>query len=387
MSKPRICIIMFGGSFDRVRVRLRKRLKLFSEVCENVTLIIDEMPSIAQNNANVMIVDLDTKRIMRSNNHQFLNNILLFVNNTFILMRIMCELIKISNKIDVVLIPTGIPIILPLIIEARLLAKRVILMAGGSAFLSFTANNPNRKRYGNIIKILEIMCYSLTNMIAAENLTAVKFIGLEKYIDKIAFLGTLVYVDENLLSRGKDVKDRENLVGFIGNINRLKGIENFVQALPILFKNRSDIRIIIGGDGPLLRDIERYILNENIQDRIKIMNWIPYETLSSVLNELKLLVVPSFTEGLPSIILEAMASGTPVLATSVGGIPEIIIDGETGFIMPNNTPDCIAANIIRAIESSKLNFIADNARKIIENEFTYSAQIEKWKALLVSEKD
>jgi hypothetical protein len=66
------------------------------------------------------------------------------------------------------------------------------------------------------------------------------------------------------------------------------------------------------------------------------------------------MVIPSFTEGLPNIMLEAMACGTPVLATPVGAISDIIRDSETGFIMENNSPKCIIENVNRVIGSSEL---------------------------------
>ena len=68
-----------------------------------------------------------------------------------------------------------------------------------------------------------------------------------------------------------------------------------------------------------------------------------------------------------------MHCGTPVLATSVGAIPSIIKDGETGFIMKDNSPECIAENVIRALNGPNLNEIAKNARALVERDFTYEA--------------
>ncbi|HQE50035.1 MAG TPA: glycosyltransferase family 4 protein, partial [Fervidobacterium sp.] len=86
------------------------------------------------------------------------------------------------------------------------------------------------------------------------------------------------------------------------------------------------------------------------------------------------------------IMLEAMACGTPVLATPVGAIPDVIIDGETGFIMENNSPECIAENVIRALNSPDLERIAGNGRRFVEENFTFEKVVENWKRVLLKDK-
>ena len=113
-----------------------------------------------------------------------------------------------------------------------------------------------------------------------------------------------------------------------------------------------------------------------------MLRWIPHDKLPDFLNELKLVVLPSYTEGLPNLMIEAMACGTLVLATPVGAIPDVINDGETGFIMENNSPECIAENAIRALEHPNLEEVVKNARELVEREFMYDAAVERYKKIL-----
>ena len=91
---------------------------------------------------------------------------------------------------------------------------------------------------------------------------------------------------------------------------------------------------------------------ENLNNKVELTGWIPHDELPDYSNMLKLIVLPSYTEGLPNIMLEVMACGTPVLATPVGAIPDVINDGENRFLMENNSQECIAENVITSIVSN-----------------------------------
>ena len=81
-------------------------------------------------------------------------------------------------------------------------------------------------------------------------------------------------------------------------------------------------------------------------------------------------------------MLEAMACGTPVLATSVGAIPDVIKDSETGFIMDNNSPECIAKKVISVLEYPYLDRIVKNAKELVEMEYTYNAAVDRYRRVL-----
>ncbi len=144
------------------------------------------------------------------------------------------------------------------------------------------------------------------------------------------------------------------------------------------------MEFLIVGDGRLRNEIENYLNENNITDRVKLTGWIPHDELPDYLNELKLVVLPSYTEGLPNLMLEAMACGTPVLATPVGAIPDVITDNETGFIMASNSPECIVKNVIRVLEHSNTEMIVENAKVLVEREFTYVAAVERYRRILAN---
>jgi glycosyltransferase involved in cell wall biosynthesis len=79
-----------------------------------------------------------------------------------------------------------------------------------------------------------------------------------------------------------------------------------------------------------------------------------------------------------------MACGTPVLATPVGSIPDIIRDGDTGFIMDNNSPTCIVENIIRVLENPDLEKIAIKAKKVTREKFSSKSTVQEWENIFGS---
>jgi glycosyltransferase involved in cell wall biosynthesis len=81
-------------------------------------------------------------------------------------------------------------------------------------------------------------------------------------------------------------------------------------------------------------------------------------------------------------MLEAMACGTPVLATPVGAIPDVIKDGETGFIMGDNSIECIRENVIRVLNSPDLERIAEKGRRFVEENYTFEKTVERWEEIL-----
>jgi len=235
-----------------------------------------------------------------------------------------------------------------------------------------------------ILSLQDPLLFRLLNGISPESKALIKDLGLERHKNKILPEGAR-FIDISHYTVKKKISERRNIIGFIGRHRKEKGVVEFVEAIPLVARENKDVEILIGGSGDLLgwvkEECKRIENGNNI--KITITGFISEEAIPECLNELKLLILPTaHAEGLPSIILEAMACGTPVLATPVGAIPEIIKDGKIGFIMENNAPECIAENILRVLNYRNIDKIVRNARKLVEEKYTYEAAVERYKGIL-----
>jgi len=295
-------------------------------------------------------------------------------------------LIKTSKQFDIAFFFLGGRVhLLPLMV-AKILGKKVVVAATGSASGTTKGVYSNRLLgVGGLIsrmaKILERSCFALADQVAVESPSAIHFLQLNRYGKKIAINGAM-YVDTNIFSVRTGINERRNLIGFVGRLSKEKGVINFVKAVPLILKRHDTIEFLICGDGQLLDDLKEELRKSGCSEKVKFTGWVPHDELPNYLNELKLLVLPSYSEGVPGIVQEAMACGTPVLATPVGGVPDLIKDGQTGFILEDNSPECIANGVINALSSKNLEKSVKNARKLIEDEYAYGAMVRKcWGAL------
>lgn len=296
------------------------------------------------------------------------------------------NLIKISKNVDIVIFFIGgVALLLPML-SAKLLRKRVVLIATGSA--SITAKKIYNERFfgmggfifSHIIAVLEKINYNISDRIVVLSDSLIHDLRLSRYRYKIDF-NCATFIDIERFRIETDVQQRKNLIGYIGRMSEEKGIRNFIRAVPLL-PPKYDTQFLIGGDGILLNEAKDELKSNGFYDRVVFSGWIPHEELPGYLNDLKLLVMPSYTEVFAAAALEAMACGTPVLAAPVGSTTDIIKDGENGFIMENNSPKCIAKNIERALEHPNLDKIAKNARDLVEKKFSYQTVMEGYREIL-----
>ena len=296
------------------------------------------------------------------------------------------NLIKLVRKCDIVILASlGELEVMPLLM-AKLFRKKVVIIQGGSYFKTFELIY-GRKRFGlgriilYIAGLLARVNRALADGIAVDTENAVESLGLNRYRGKIYVCG-ISFINADVFKIKTDLKDRRNVVGYIGRFSQEKGVMNFARAIPLILARRPDIEFLMYGDGPLLNEIEEELRMSGSYSEVTLTGRVPRERIPNYLNEMMLLVMPSYLEGLPKVLLEAVVCGTPVLAMPVGGIPDLIEDEKTGFILEDNSPECIAQGVIRALAHPKLHEIAEMAHRLIENRYTYELAVEGWRNAL-----
>ena len=133
----------------------------------------------------------------------------------------------------------------------------------------------------------------------------------------------------------------------IGRLVEQKGQLLLIEALARLKADHADIHLTLIGDGELRGEIEAAIARAGLEQQVTLTGWVDERRILSELAGSHALVMSSFAEGLPMVIMEAMAAGRVVLATHIAGTPELVVPGETGFLVPAGDAEGLAEGIAR----------------------------------------
>jgi len=385
IMKYRIGIITaspdFAGAAPVVEGQL-KLVHLLESLSEETVWVTTNCASIKQRlPSKTTMLDIDFPYYLRQQGREgrFLTRLLFFLLHQT---KIVFALFKLRKRLDILVFACGADLYAFPILFGKLLRKTIILRSDGSpsgALKEYYAKSNKRKIA--LFKTVEKVSYLLVDKLLPESECMVNLYNLHRYQNKIGD-GSL-YIHAPFLRRSRKLAKRAYQVGYIGSFSRRKGVLEFTQSL-LLVAKQEHIQAIMIGDGDLKNNIKQILVGGDIQDKVKLTGWIQNRELPSYLSDIKTVVVPSYMEGLPNLVLEAMGCGCIVIATPVGGIPDVVKDSETGFIMEGNSPEYIAKSVMRALNHPNLEQIAQNACALIKNKYTYEAAIERYRKILMN---
>jgi len=166
-----------------------------------------------------------------------------------------------------------------------------------------------------------------------------------------------------------------------GRLSPEKGFGVLIEAAATICRANDACGVVLFGEGALRGELERRVVELGLVGRFVMPGF--RSDLDSLIGAADVVVLPSFTEGLPNIALEASAAGVPVVATAVGGTPEVIADGESGFLVPPGQPGAIAAKVGELLRDPALRARMGAAgRELMRAQFTFDAQAAAYLKLL-----
>ncbi|MBN1285770.1 MAG: glycosyltransferase family 4 protein [Anaerolineae bacterium] len=163
------------------------------------------------------------------------------------------------------------------------------------------------------------------------------------------------------------------LVGAVGRLAPVKHLDLLLDAAACIDvqKLRSPLHIALAGDGECRPALEAQARALGIVERVHFLGWRDTRALPAVYGDLDVLVMSSHNEGMPVSIIEAMAAGVPVVATAVGGVPDLVTDGQTGALVPPDDAGALAGAVTRVLtEPAPAQRMADAARRDVLERFS-----------------
>ncbi|MFT6044231.1 MAG: glycosyltransferase involved in cell wall biosynthesis [Porticoccaceae bacterium] len=247
------------------------------------------------------------------------------------------------------------------ILLCRLFSKPLIVHLHGSEFREFFD-----QELGGKLRKVAVWIFSTADVIVTLSLE------WEKWV-KATVDGPRVLTIQNsinpLYAEGGSERNSNQLL-FLGRIGTRKGAYDLIRALKDVKEHYPKVRLLMGGDGEI--DQAKSLVKElSLEDNVEFIGWVKGGHKNKLLFESSMFILPSYNEGMPMSILEALAAGLPVISTTIGGIPEQVTDGVEGFLIEPGDVEMLSERIQTLLGSSDLRAqMSSAARKKFNSSFS-----------------
>ncbi|MBI4775905.1 MAG: glycosyltransferase [Deltaproteobacteria bacterium] len=217
-------------------------------------------------------------------------------------------------------------------------------------------------------RIIAVSSSVKNDLIRFDRLPPEKIQVLHNTIDLKAFQEPY---DRQAVRRAYGINDTDIVVGWVARLAKQKGHGFLFEAIQLMSESYPNLRLLLVGDGPLKQWLVEKARDLAIEERVVFTG--TSHQVPELMSAMDVFVLPSLWEGLPLVIGEAMAAGVPVVGTDVGGVGELVIDGETGYLIPPGQPQAIREAVESVLEQpDRTRVMVENARKHVEKLFSTS---------------
>ena len=170
-----------------------------------------------------------------------------------------------------------------------------------------------------------------------------QLMGIEK--DKIHVIYNGVDHDKFSVQKASSPNKPKNYILYVGNLKKEKGVVELLKGFAAITKMHPSITLVYAGPGKIGEELLQQANKLSINNKVSLLGSVDHHQLPELISQARILALPSYNEGVPNVVLEAMACGTPVLATNVGGIPEVVNEGVCGKIITAKSEEAVAQGL------------------------------------------
>ncbi len=234
-------------------------------------------------------------------------------------------------------------------------------------------NYLSRKKYRKNIDLIIAISQGVKKVLVKGGINTLKIKVIPSGIDYSPFEDA---ASSDYLRKELSFEPEDFLVGIVAHLADHKGHEYLIEASRILKQKAPRIKMIIVGDGPLQMKLSKKAKEIKVEEMVFFLGF--REDIPQILASLDLFVLSSKLEGMGTSIMDAMASSLPVVATRVGGIPEVVVDGETGLLVPPKNPEALAEAILRIYNNRELaEQLGQKGHEVVHAKFSAEAMAAK----------
>lgn len=257
------------------------------------------------------------------------------------------------------------------ILLAKMTGRKVVLHVHGAEFHVFYGKMPAPAQ-----SIIRALLQSCDVIIALSQKWKAQLYQISQNPDiRVIYNPTIMQPPIEANGNGKKSVD----FLFMGRLGKRKGVYDIIESARRL--KTDNVRISLYGDGEI-DDVRSSVAAAGVEDRVQVCGWIDGSRKDEIFRQSNVLILPSYNEGLPISVLEAMAYGMPVVASDVGGIPEAVEDGVNGYLIRPGDCDRLAESIERLAESPELrDRMGHSGHAMAAQKFALSVIIEQLESL------
>ena len=230
-------------------------------------------------------------------------------------------------------------------------------------------------------RVVGVSNHTAANLIKYEKISKRKIRVIENGIDPTLF-AKKINPSQKRVELG--LHHFDYLIGLGVRLTEQKGISYLLKAMPEILNRFPKLALIIAGDGPLLEPLKKECIQLNIDKNVIFIG--SRLDIHEILQILDVYVLPSVWEGLPMVLLEAMASSCPIIATDVGGVATAVKNGKTGLLVESMNPSSLASAVIKMLtEPTMRKNFAEAGLKLFHENFTVEIMTKKYESLYLRE--